>query len=402
MSNNRGARRSASAHGGSSSGRLLIISFSVIESDARVLKQIKHFSEIYDVTTCGYGPPVEGTVQHYRVPDDLGHAELYGRYITLHWYRAAYWRLPAMRWVRDTVPAGEWDVVLANELETMPLALGLRPRGGIHLDLHEYTPLLNAEHEGWRRRIKPYHEWMCRRYATKAGSWSTVSSGLSREYATTFGFEPDVVTNAAPFADLEPGPVDEPIRLVHSGACLRNRQLMTMLDAVEHARRPVTFDLYLTPNDPGYLEELRLRAAAISGVEVRDPVPYRELVTTLNAYDVGIHLLAPTNFNNEWALPNKLFDYVQARLGILIGPSPEMAERVRAYGLGSVAEEFSADALAAQIDGLTIDCVAEYKEASHAHARELSAESQIAVWDRAIAALFAAIGRSALTGRRAE
>ncbi len=367
--------------------RLLIVSFSQLESDPRVLKQIRAFSPRYDVTTMGYGPAVDGPVEHIRVPDGLNHADLNGRLITFHRYRAAYWALPAMSWARAQLEGRTFDAVFANELETIPLALGVRAASGIHLDLHEYTPLINAEHEAWRRRIKPYHEWIARTYAVKASSWSTVSNGLVRAYADNFGFVPDLVTNATPFADLTPSPVGPTIRLVHSGACLRNRQLMTMLDAVDLTDGAVSFDLYLTPNDPPYLDELRERARSMSRVTINDPVPYEDLVSTLNGYDMGVHLLAPTNFNNTWALPNKLFDYAQARLGVVIGPTPEMAERVTRYGLGVVAADFSAAALADQITALTPERVGRFKDAANEHAVELSAESQVAIWEGRVADL---------------
>jgi hypothetical protein len=366
---------------------LLIISFSVLESDPRVLKQIRAFSPRYDVVTVGYGPAVDGPIEHISVPLDLSHADLNGRLITLRQYRRAYWALPAMAWARKQLAGRSFDAIFANELETIPLALELGPARGIHLDLHEYTPLINAEHEAWRKRIKPYHEWMARTYAVKASSWSTVSVGLARAYEENFGFRPDLVTNAAPYADLAPVSVGSTIRLVHSGACLRNRQLMTMLDAVELAGAGVTFDLYLTPNDPPYLAEIRERAAGIPGVTVHDPVPYAQLIATLNAYDLGVHLLAPTNFNNTWALPNKLFDYAQARLGVVIGPTPEMAERVSEYGLGVVSDDFTAEALAAKISSLQPEDVAGFKANANTHAHELSAESQVEIWSRRIEAL---------------
>ena len=48
-----------------------------------------------------------------------------------------------------------------------------------------------------------------------------------------------------------------------------------------------------------------------------------------NQYDVGVFLL-PASFPNQvHVLPNKLFDYIQARLAVAIGPSHEMAEVVR-------------------------------------------------------------------------
>ncbi|NLF05994.1 MAG: glycosyltransferase family 4 protein, partial [Actinomycetales bacterium] len=110
-------------------------------------------------------------------------------------------------------------------------------------------------------------------------------------------------------------------------------------------------------------------------------------VHRLNDFDLGVHVLPPVSFNNAWALPNKFFDFVQARLGVVVGPSPEMARLVREHGLGAVAEDFSAKALTAVLDALTPDRVTAWKQASHAAARELSAESQVQTWHRAVTAL---------------
>ncbi len=372
--------------------RLLLISFSPIVSDARVLKQVAAFRDDFELTTVGYGPAPEGVARHFEMPRSADYQDYSGRLITLHAYRAVYWRISAVRWVRRHVPRDAYDLILANEPEAVGVARWLRPAWGIHADLHEYTPRLNEEHAAWARRIKPYHEWVCRRYVAKASSWSTVSKGLIREYRKEFGFEPDLVTNAAPYADLTPGPVSSTIRLVHSGACLRNRNLDEMIQAVEAATADVTLDLYLTPNHPDYLEELRDLVRGSSRVRILDPVPYADLIPTINGYDVGIHLLPPTNFNNTWALPNKLFDYVQARLGVLIGPSPEMREYVDEYGFGAVADGFDAASLTRRIDELTVDDVHAYKNRAHAVARELGAEEQVRIWRRSLDAIVAGRG----------
>ncbi len=83
------------------------------------------------------------------------------------------------------------------------------------------------------------------------------------------------------------------------------------------------------------------------------PVPSAELIETLNDYDVGIHVLPPTNTNNELALPNKFFDYVQARLALVIGPTPSMVEILREHDLGIVTADFEPASLTAALDALT-------------------------------------------------
>ncbi|KQV06025.1 hypothetical protein [Leifsonia sp. Root112D2] len=147
---------------------LLILSFSPIAADARVLKQVRHFSQSYDVTTCGYGDAPEGVVRHIHIPDNKPQNDLNGRLITLRLYGKAYWSLSAVRWCRDALKPGSWDIILSNDVETAPLALWLRARLGLHADLHEYSPRLHEENPAWVRRIQPFYNWLCRRFVARA------------------------------------------------------------------------------------------------------------------------------------------------------------------------------------------------------------------------------------------
>ena len=372
--------------------RVLVLSFSPIARDARVLKQVRHLAAEFDIVTCGYGPAPAGVTAHVQVPDDAQN-RLDGRPITLRAYRAAYLAQAGVRWVLAHVARGSADVVLANDLDAVPLALRLAPRAGVHADLHEFFPLLHEEDAAWLRRISPYQDWLCRTFLPRCASVTTVSGRIAAEYSARYGVGVGVVTNASPYAPRSPRPVGSPLRLVHSGACLRNRALHVMTGAVTRAAAdgaPVTLDLYLTSNDPGYLAELREEAAASGGaVRVHDAVPYARLGEVLAGHDVGIHVLPPTSFNNTNALPNKVFDYVQARLGLLVGPSPEMARLVTTHGLGVVAEGFDTGAVAAAVAGLGPAQVEDFKAASDRAARELSDARESVRWVEAVRAVVA-------------
>lgn len=363
---------------------MLILSYSPIARDARVLKQLARFTTQFDVTSCGYGPAPEGVVEHISIPDDQRYNDLNGSLITQKRYRKAYWMLSAVRWSKQHLAGRKFDIAIADDVEAVPVAVKLKPRHGVLADLHEYSPRLHDDHELWHKRITPWFEWVCRHYVSRAWSWSTVSRGIVDEYEKQFGFRPELVTNAAPYQDTQPTPVATPIRLVHSGACLRNRQLHVMAEAVIAASNDVTLDFYLTANDPPYLEELKELAATSPRVTVNDPVPYSQLAETLNGYDVGIHVLPPINFNNKLALPNKLFDYVQARLGVVIGPSVEMQYYVDNFGIGETADDFTLEATQAAIEKLTTESVTVFKANAHAAAEELGAEKQVDVWQRMV------------------
>jgi hypothetical protein len=352
-----------------------------------VLKQVRLFSDDYDVVTCGHGPKPEGATRHIEIPEHLALWRYDRALVATRRYRKAYWANPAIAYARSVLPTGEFDAVLANDVDAVGLALSLDAPFGVHADLHEYAPRQKEDVLRWRVFVAPFLRWMCRRFVRRANSVTTVGRGIADEYRRRFGIDADVVTNAAPYAELAPTAAATPIRLVHSGACLRDRNIATIVDAVEASTASVTLDLYLTPNDPQFLDELKERSRSSERVIVREPVPYSTLSSTLNRYDVGVHILPPVNFNNRWALPNKFFDYVQARLGVVIGPSPEMAGVLTAGGFGAVTEDFTVGALTRVLDGLDVDTVNGWKTAADEAAHSLSSDAQVVIWKRAVDAL---------------
>ena len=85
----------------------------------------------------------------------------------------------------------------------------------------------------------------------------------------------------------------------------------------------------------------RKNAEADPRIRILPPVKSDDVVYTINQYDIGVFLIPPVNFNYANTLPNKLFDFIQARLGIAIGPTPEMASIVDRYGNGRDGTGFS-------------------------------------------------------------
>jgi hypothetical protein len=100
-----------------------------------------------------------------------------------------------------------------------------------------------------------------------------------------------------------------------------------------------------------------------------------EIPVFANYYDVGIYLLPPIHKNAELALPNKLFEFMQARLGVVVGPSPEMSRVILEWEAGAVCHDFSPRALADELSGLDADAIWRYKQAADAAARVVNAEA---------------------------
>lgn len=367
--------------------KLLILSFSDIANDARVKKQVHLFADRYEVVTCGYGEQVLPGVEHIRLPVTRSRTWPYinGVLLRMRLYRLDGRLQPAVRAARRLLNGRTFDAVLANDIDTLPLAVQLFGGGRVHSDLHEFFPGIHDDNPTWVRVRKPQFEWALRAFGRRAGSVTTVSDTIAARYRSEYGLSAGVVRNAAPYREFLPGLVGTPIRMVHSGGAFAERHIDVMMEAAARTQTDLVFDLYLTQQDSPYGRELQALAARLGErITVHPPVPQGELVELLNSYDVGIHVLPATNTNNALALPNKFFDYVQARLGMVIGPTADMAKLLMNYDLGVVADGFDRDDIVRALDQLDPARVTKWKSHANEAAQELSADAQQHVWEASI------------------
>ena len=110
-------------------------------------------------------------------------------------------------------------------------------------------------------------------------------------------------------------------------------------------------------------------------VRLIPPVGSDDIIPYISQYDIGIYLLEPNNFNNKHALPNKFFEFIQGRLAIAIGPSPEMTKIVTDYDLGLVSKDFEAKNLAEIVNSFTPEKIIYFKEKSDLAAKQLNAQN---------------------------
>ncbi|CAO1652888.1 glycosyltransferase family 1 protein [Salinibacterium sp. NSLL150] len=368
----------------SSRPSLLIISFSTLISDPRVTKQIEIFKDRYDLYTCGMGPAPEGVVEHFEIPFGI-RAWVNDRFAMIaRSYKRAYWNLPAVRLVSEILPVGKFDAVFANDIEAVPVALSLGAKKGVHADLHEYFPELKTNNWQWRIFVAPYMMWLCKTYVPQTTSRTAASSGFARRYQEDLGIDFGTVTNAAPFADLQPTPVGDVIRIICTTAGARARRIELIVEAMRDAPPHIELDLIVMPNEPDYVASLKKLGADIPQLKFREPVAYTELVNTVAEYDVALSFIPPTNASKALALPNKFFEAIQARVGVIIGPGPEMTPLIERYGVGESTDDYSVESLRKTLHGLDKQRVEAWKQAAHRAAPELSSEEQVKIWFDAV------------------
>jgi hypothetical protein len=370
---------------------VLVFSFTDLGRDPRVDRQIRFLALDHRVIAAGTGKPNVPGVEFVALaprPKGLAGRLAGGLRLALRRYESYYRSTSAVADCRARLAGRRFDLVLANDIDTLPIALEIAGPAPVLFDAHEYAPLEFEDRLLFRTLHGPYRTYLCRTYMPRARACMTVCDRIAEEYTRLAGVRPTVVWNAPDFEPLEPSPVDPSrIRLVHHGGTQRSRRLEGMIRMMRDLDDRFSLDLLLAGPEA---EVARLRREARGDARIRflDPVPMRALPAFLNRYDVGVFLLPPTNFNYRHALPNKLFEFVQARIGVAIGPSPEMARIVERHGLGVVADDFAPPSLATRLSALDAPAIRELKTHAATAARELSADrARRQVLDLAAAAL---------------
>lgn len=365
---------------------ILILVFSDLTHDARVRRQIKWLAEHHQLTVVCFKKGVKHDQVTYReismIPLSKLRKAMLAMVLLLRIYRLAYWLQHGYYNRLKDLKTMNFDVILANDIETLPLAhrLSQKDKTRLIFDAHEYAPRHFEERLWWRVCFAPWYNAMCRKYIPKLAAMTTVSNGLALEYEREFGVKPSLVTNAPAYKKLSPVPVSNPIRLVHHGIVNKSRKLESMIDLMKQLGEGYSLDIYLMIPEYAsgatfeYYNSLKTTVANTTNVRILPKLDNDKIITSINGYDIGLFLLEPVNFNYTYALPNKLFDFVQARLAIAIGPSLEMKQVVENYDLGVVSESFSPTTLANDIKKLSSKDIYRHKQRADAAAYELSEE----------------------------
>lgn len=358
--------------------KLLIVSATNQDSDPRVIRQINFLKDDFEVYCCGVKNSIVSKDRFIRM-ETYGNT-IFSKIITgilklLRLYRFAE---NYMLDTRFNINSGKkfpvFDLIIANDFDTLALTFRTFKPEKVIADFHEYAPSEFEDRFYWKYVNKRFVINQCRKYLPELDAATTVCESIALEFENEFGILPAVITNAPDFHDLKPLPVKEKIRIIHHGAAISSRKIELMAETVSLLDERFTLDLMLIPNEKDYYEKLKKSVEGNNRINIIEPVGFSQIIPFCNQYDIGLFLLPPVNLNYRYALPNKFFEYIQSRLAVITGPSPEMTAYIDRYGLGIHSETFSPVEVAGKINKLSNDDIMKYKINSDKSAKKLSSE----------------------------
>ncbi|KEO73458.1 glycosyltransferase [Anditalea andensis] len=365
--------------------RVLIISYSKIDTDPRVLRQIDFFEDQgYDIFLCGIA--YEGDLPFFQLTKPK---QLLFRVLKLG---IMVFKLNKIR-VREFLHHTDldkllkinptFDLIVANDAETWPLAAEFKknePDIKLVFDAHEQYAKQFSDLRSWKWFHKGYANYLCSEFIPVADSFLTVCDGIAQDYEKEYNVKPQVVLNTPEYEpELTPSQVGETIELIHHGIANRSRQIEKIIHMMDYLDDRFRLNLMLMPVDQIYYEELQ-KLSEGKNILFLEPVVTTEISKFINQFDIGLFLLEPVNFNYTYALPNKFFEFIQARLAIAIGPSIEMKKIVLKEKIGIVSQTFDELDLANRINNLSREDIIVLKQNVHHIAQKYSNDKNIDIF----------------------
>ena len=238
----------------------------------------------------------------------------------------------------DTLLGCYWGVK-SYELRVMSYESGVR-RSRLVLDCHELFPEVpEIQH-------KPFVKWVWRtiekHLMPKCDALLTVCQSIADHYKEKYGVKMTVVRNLpSGKRKVESGNIDDVgghlSTLLYQGKVNLGRGVDWAIDAMEFlpdCRLVVAGDGDLLEQMKAYAEQKPWKGRLVFTGRLKP----EELERLTPQADVGLVMLEDLGLSYHYALPNRIGDFVQAGVPMVVSDLPEMATVVRKFGVGEVIE----------------------------------------------------------------
>lgn len=258
------------------------------------------------------------------------------------------------------------DILFANDLDTLPanyLASKIKIIPLVY-DSHEYyTGVPELEYRPWIQKVwKTFEKFIF----PKLNRIITINDSIAALYESEYHKKITVVRNI-PELYAHPERVDsEAIRkqlgiehgikiIILQGAGINiERGAEEAVEAMKYIDHAVLLIIGGGDVMP-FLKEIVQQNNLERKVIFKEKMPYQQLIQYTAIADVGLTLDKDTNINYRLSLPNKLFDYIHARVPVLGSPLVEVKKIIEQYNIGTIIDNHNPKHIAEKIKFILAD-----------------------------------------------
>ncbi len=242
------------------------------------------------------------------------------------------------------------DIYLANDLDTLLsnyLASKFKKKVLVY-DSHEYfTEVPELQN---RKIVKSIWEklesWMLPNIKYVYTVCDSIASVYNKKYFPRFR----VIRNLPYYEENQN--VTKEQTIIYQGALNVGRGLEQLITAMPHIN--ANLQIVGSGDIENELKKLTQELQLTNKVFFLGRKSPNELKEITKRASLGVSLELPLGLNYTYALPNKLFDYIQARIPVLVSNLPEMKKIVNHYNVGRVLSQHNPKKIAEQINEMLV------------------------------------------------
>ena len=276
-------------------------------------------------------------------------------------------------------------ILLANDLDSLlPFYLVSKIKKlPLVFDSHEiFSELPSLQN---RPKTKKVWKTLERFLVPKIKYFYTVSNGYANWFRTEYGANPAVIRNVpnrtklndkqdSIFFRLPENPTNDKI-LLYQGAINMSRGIDKMIEAFKYINNCQFWIAGEGPKKKEY-EQMVKDLDLTNQIHFLGNIPPKTLKTITPLADVGMSMEEDLGLSYRYALPNKLFDFIQAGVPILATNLPEIKKMIEEYKVGKVIDNHEPKHLAKKLQEILNEGKNCYQENLANAANELCWENE--------------------------
>ncbi len=178
----------------------------------------------------------------------------------------------------------------------------------------------------------------------------TVSPAIAKGYKSLYNIDIKLIRNLPFYTKINNTYVKKEKYIIYQGALNIGRGIENMIIAMKNINAKLMIigggDIEIE------LKQLVKNNNLEDKVIFKGKLAFNKLSEYTQKATIGISLEEPEGLNYKYALPNKIFDYINAEIPVVVSNLPEMAKIVKQYNVGEILKENTSNAIAKQINNL--------------------------------------------------
>lgn len=255
----------------------------------------------------------------------------------------------------------KFDVVWANDLDTLPastLAKKLDRFEMLIYDSHEYfTEVPELQNNAFAKSVWTFFEKRCMPSVDYA---FTVNQSISDVYTKKYNIPFHILRNipyklyhgTIPSLGELGLPYDKKIIILQGSGINIDRGAEEAVEAMQFLNDDYLLVIAGSGDVINSLKSYVQTHNLSEKVKFFDRMKYQLLMCYTRSAHLGLSLDKASNLNYKLSLPNKIFDYIQAHIPVLVSDLPELRRVVDTYHVGVVLKEHNAEEIAQTIHSI--------------------------------------------------